>query len=379
MIAKELDPIAPNASKQVQAGRRAEEQMAFYLRRAFGEDPKIKVLNGLRVERQGEVAQIDHLLISTHGFTLIESKSVTTQIRVNAQGEWSRQVGSAWQGMPSPMLQVERQAVLLKALLNDHVDHFFRKVLTIQFTFTSVPFDGLVAISDIGVIQRPPGFATQQVLKADQITSRIQEMYEAYRRASGLFSLNLKDAGAEFSEKTVTNLTEFLLRQHKPQPQSANLSASTAPQPKAVVPPSISAAKPAAKRVVSPMVKSPSGPHPLPRPQATQAPLKASAPPVATPRPQASPSPLPRPAQTAPPSPGAAPAHTCRACGSSQLTILSGKYGYYFKCADCDGNTPINVTCANGEKAKISKRGREFYVLCADTSEPQLFYVNPQT
>lgn len=103
MIVKELDPLALNASKQAQAGRRAESQMAFYLRRTFGEDSTIKVLNGLRIERQGEVAQIDHLLISNHGFILIESKSVTTQIRVNAQAEWSRQiVGAGWQGMPSP-------------------------------------------------------------------------------------------------------------------------------------------------------------------------------------------------------------------------------------------------------------------------------------
>ncbi|MEA5452199.1 NERD domain-containing protein [Leptolyngbya sp. CCNP1308] len=376
MIAKELDPIAPNASKQVQAGRRAEEQMAFYLRRAFGEDPKIKVLNGLRVERQGEVAQIDHLLISTHGFTLIESKSVTTQIRVNAQGEWSRQIASAWQGMPSPVLQVERQAELLRALLNDHVDQFFRKVLTLQFTFTSVPFDGLVAISDIGVIQRPPGFATKQVLKADQITSRIQEMYAAYRRASGLFSLNLKDAGAEFSDKSVTNLVEFLLQQHRPQPQLANSFIPKAPLSNAAAPPALSESK----RVVRPIAKSPSGPSPAPRPQPTQPPLKNPAQSVVNPQPQSSPSPLPRPAQAASSSSSAAaPAHTCRACGSSQLAIVYGKYGYYFKCADCNGNTPIKVTCANGEKAKISKQGREFYVLCADAPESQLFYVNPTT
>lgn len=266
MIAKELDPIAPNASKQVQAGRRAEEQMAFYLRRAFDEDPKIKVLNGLRVERQGEVAQIDHLLISTHGFTLIESKSVTTQIRVNAQGEWSRQVGSAWQGMPSPMLQVERQAELLRALLNDHVDQFFRKVLTLQVTFSSVPFDGLVAISDTGVIQRPPGFATQQVLKADQITRRVEEMNEAYRRASGLFSLNLKDAGAEFSDKTVTNLTAFLLQQHTPQPQTTRLPTAKEPVPS----PQTSRPRPQPSRATLPVAKpqavaqpqSPSTPSP---------------------------------------------------------------------------------------------------------------------
>ena len=341
MIVKELDPLAPNASVQVQAGRRAEEQMAFYLRRAFAEDAATTVLNGLRVERQGEVAQIDHLLISTHGFILIESKSVTTKIRVNAQEEWSRQMGPTWKGMPSPLLQVERQAQLLRALLNDHVDHFFRKVLMIQFTFASVPFDGLVAISDSGVIQRPAGFAANQVLKADQITRRIQEMQLAYRRASGLFSLDLKNAGADFNAKMVTNLTQFLLQQHTPQSQTT--SPSVTPEP---------LSKPAD-----------------PRPQGITLPSS---------KPRIRPTPATvTPAVVAPEASGGALTHACRACGGHRLVIIYGKYGYYFKCVDCDGNTPIKVTCANGEKAKISKKGREFYVVCPDTPSPQLFYVNP--
>ncbi|MBD2114371.1 MULTISPECIES: nuclease-related domain-containing protein [Cyanophyceae] len=372
MIVKELDPLAPNANKQMQAGHRAEEQMAFYLRRAFGEDPKIKVLNGLRLERRGEVAQIDHLLISTHGFILIESKSVTTQIRVNEQGEWSRQVGSVWQGMPSPLLQVERQAELLKALLNDHVDQFFRKVLTLQLTFASVPFDGLVAISDIGVIQRPPGFATQQVLKADQITKRIQEMHAAYRRASSLFSLNVRDAGAEFNDRKVTNLAEFLLQQHSPQTQLPPLEVPTALL-SSVEPPSISRSK----QVVLPVAKPQSDRPPLPQSQMAPAPviLKSSAP--TTVKPQPRPVLSPQPQASVPSSAGAALVPACRTCGSSHLTIVYGKYGYYFKCADCEGNTPIKVTCANGEKAKISKQGREFYLVCQDAPQPQLFYINP--
>lgn len=379
MIVKELDPLAPHANKQVQAGHRAEEQMAFYLRRAFGEDPKIKVLNGLRLERRGEVAQIDHLLISTHGFILIESKSVTTQIRVNEQGEWSRQVGAVWQGMPSPLLQVERQAELLKALLNDHADQFFRKVLTLQLTFASVPFDGLVAISDIGVIQRPSGFATQQVLKADQITKRIQEMHAAYRRASSLFSLNVRDAGAEFSDRNVTNLAEFLRQQHSPQPQQIRLEAPTESPLNSVELPSISKSK----KAVLPSAKPHSERTPLPQPQAALAPVtrKGAALTAVQSQSRSVPSPQPQatPAPAISPSAEAALVPACRACGSNHLTIVYGKYGYYFKCADCDGNTPIKVTCANGEKAKISKQGREFYIVCQDTPKPRLFYVNPET
>lgn len=374
MIVKELDALAPSANKQMQAGRRAEEQMAFYLRRAFGDDPTLKVLNGLRVERQEEIAQIDHLLISNHGFVLIESKSVTTKIRVNSEGEWSRQVGHDWKGMPSPMLQVDRQTKLLRALLNDHVDDFYRKLLTLQFTFNSAPFDGLVAISDTGVIQRPSGFATKQVLKADQITSQIQEMNAAYRRASSLFSLNLKDAGAEWSDKTVTKLAEFLLQRHIPQPQTTSPPVATDRLPSNRE--TRHSRSPQINTAVSPAAKPLSYPASSPRPQPVPV-SPRSAPAPVNPQSRAVPSPRPQTAtaQIVPMASGA----TCRGCGGSHLAITYGKYGYYFKCADCGGNTPIKVTCASGEKAKISKRGKEFYVVCSETPEPQLFYINPET
>jgi hypothetical protein len=346
MIVKELDAIAPDANKRVRAGRKAEDQMAFYLRRAFGENPKVQVINGLRLERQGEVAQIDHLVVSNHGFVLIESKSVTSQIQVNAQGEWARRVGAAWQGMPSPLLQAERQADLLRALLNDHVDDFFPKLLGLQLTFKSVPFDVLVAISDSGMIQRPPGFATDQVLKADQITGRIQEINEAYRRASSLLSFQVKDVGAEFGDAKVTRLTQFLLEQHQPSPAFAPATQPSVPLP-----------TPGQEKAVS----SPEKPV-IPKPQSRSVPI---------------PTPKPAPAQAAagPGSDQAVP--RCRSCDGQNLSILYGRYGYYFKCSDCQGNTPIKATCTNGEKAKIRKQGREFFAESLDGKESILFYVNP--
>jgi hypothetical protein len=367
MIVKALDPLSPDANKLVQAGRRAEDQMAFYLRRAFGENPKVQVINGLRLERQGEVAQIDHLVISNHGFILIESKSVTSQIQVNAQGEWARQVNSAWQGMPSPLLQAERQAKLLRALLNDHVDDFFPKLLGLQFTFNkSVPFDVLVAISDRGMIQRPPGFATDQVLKADQITGRVQEINEKYRRASSLLSFKVKDLGAEFGDAKVSRLAQFLLERHTPQP---NPVVSPSAQLSGVA--SATRQRTTSQTLGSPAVAKPQPQSaPLPKPSATSAKPAPGATPLPKPKPASAPSPV------SPAAVEAAP--TCRSCGSQNLSILYGKYGYYFKCGDCEGNTPIKATCTNGEKAKIRKQGREFFAESFDGKESRLFYVNPE-
>lgn len=85
MIIKELEH-ANGGNARVVAGRAAEEQMAHYLRRAFAGDPDILVINGLRLETEDDAAQIDHLIIHPYGLIIIESKSVTTRLRVSAQG-----------------------------------------------------------------------------------------------------------------------------------------------------------------------------------------------------------------------------------------------------------------------------------------------------
>ncbi len=109
MIVKELDAPAAQDDAMVRAGRAAEEQLAFYLRRAFADNVTTRVLNGLRVAHADEIAQIDHLVLHPYGLVAVESKSVTTTVRVNARGEWTRWYNGGPRGMPSPVLQAQRQ------------------------------------------------------------------------------------------------------------------------------------------------------------------------------------------------------------------------------------------------------------------------------
>ena len=69
MIVKDLDPFSGSSKTHV-AGRRAEEQMAFYLKRAFEQDDKVRVFNNVRLETGDDAAQIDHLVLHSHGFVL---------------------------------------------------------------------------------------------------------------------------------------------------------------------------------------------------------------------------------------------------------------------------------------------------------------------
>ena len=167
MIVKELDRFE-GSDTLARAGRAAEEQMAFYLKRAFAADPSLRILNGIRLEQGGDAAQMDHLVIHPCGITIVESKSVTGSVRVNDHGEWARVYGSRVHGMSSPLLQAERQATFLRAYAQAHPAGWPEKQVGIFVR---------VAISDGGVIKRPKGLEPelQSVSKADQLPKALKE------------------------------------------------------------------------------------------------------------------------------------------------------------------------------------------------------------
>jgi len=104
MIRKHADP-RPLTTAFDKAGWNAEKQMAHYLDRAFKDRDDVHVFHDLRIEEKGEVAQIDHLVLEPFGFHIIESKSVTSSVRVNSRDEWAREWDGGWKGMASPLLQ----------------------------------------------------------------------------------------------------------------------------------------------------------------------------------------------------------------------------------------------------------------------------------
>ena len=315
MIVKDLDPFSSKGRAQL-AGRKAEEQMAFYLKRAFERDERVRVFNSVRLESNGDAAQIDHLLFHRYGFILVESKSVTGKVAVNDHGEWVRVYGSKRTGMPSPILQAERQADFLRRYLERHTESLLEKRLGLQTTFTAMGVDCLVAISDQGIIQRPKQLELPEVFKADQVAARSAELIKGYNRANGLFSLSFNNTGRTFSDTEMARITAFLRTHHRP----LEIVEEVAEEPSVILP------------------------------EVTPEPAKATLEPTS---------------------------YYCRHCRSEQIAITFGKYGYYFKCASCEGNTPIKETCQGcGQKARVRKQRERFYAECQGCERSELFFQN---
>lgn len=158
------------------AGDEAEKQMAFYLRRAFADDLGVHVFHNLRIETGDDAAQIDHLILHRSGAVIVESKSVTSAVRINERDEWTRQWNGRWTGMPSPVLQAKRQADFLRKALQGRREELMGKAVfgLAQKGFRAFVIDVVVAISDGGVIQ----FRGQlpEVRKADQVLDRVREL-----------------------------------------------------------------------------------------------------------------------------------------------------------------------------------------------------------
>ena len=339
MIAKEIDAFIPQ-DKFAKAGKEAEEQMSFYLRRAFADDKNIYVFNDLRLQHEDDAAQIDHLIVHQYGMIVIESKSVSSRVEINEQQEWARWFNNTAQGMPSPINQAREQGVFIKKHLNRHAEVLLGKILGMQSRFRGMPIDTLVAISDSGIIARPKTMSLDEVCKADQICDRVRSLHGKRQKDNSVFNLNLNSTVYSFNKDEVNRVVQFLLKEHKPLPFKT--------EAEAIFKPNLQTSPPEKKVVIQVQAESLSKPKPVIfKPNNAMLSQSAST-------------------------------YSCRQCNKTNLSVTSGKYGYYFKCLDCDGNTPINVSCQTcNSKEKIRKSGELFYAECATCTISSLFYTNP--
>ena len=304
-----------------QAGVRAERQIAFYLRRAFKSSADYAVLNNLRIQAGADAAQIDHLVISRWGLVIIESKSVATKVRVNARDEWMRLVDGSWRGMPSPILQAKRQKDFLRDFLNENKQNLLGRIVLLgQKGFRNFSMDVMVAISDHGIIDRVDGADPQEVFKADQVPARVTKTLEGRRCEIGGLLTSLKTPYVSIEAAEKDRVVAFLRDFERPlDDQRTDGSSSFAEN----------------------------GASREPEKLGAPAPLHAV---FLNER------------------------HRCRHCNGAALEIRWGRYGYYFKCTACDGNTPLPVL-ADGTKRTLRKDGAQFYTVKPDGSE-ELFFTN---
>jgi hypothetical protein len=193
-------------------GIKGEQDSAYYLDQYFKDGQNHLVLHDLRFEVEGDVAQIDHLIINRLGhFYLIETKNYAGNVSINASGEFTAEYDEDRFGVPSPIEQSRRHERILRKLL-ERLDIANR-------LGTPLEFHHVVMFHPKAIISRPKPteFDTSSVIKADQFPSWhakfVDKTVGVGMVLRGFANMRSLAATKEWGDK--------LMRQHRPQNQIA--------------------------------------------------------------------------------------------------------------------------------------------------------------
>ena len=192
---------------RLRKGIQGERDSAYYLDQYFKDSENHVVMHDLRFVFEGDVAQIDHLVISRAlGIYLIETKNYAGNVSINAHGEFTVDYDGDRFGVPSPIEQSHRHERVLLRLMDR---------LGIEGRIGgAVQCHHVVMFNPKSIITRPKPseFDTRNVIKADQFPSWREQYVD--REVGG--TKILKAIANLRSFDTIKEWGEKLIRQHRP-------------------------------------------------------------------------------------------------------------------------------------------------------------------
>lgn len=194
---------------RLRMGIQGERDAAYYLDTHFKDSHDHVVIHDLRLEVEGDVAQIDHMVFyRAGGLYLFETKNYNGNLLINGHGEFTAEYGRVQYGIPSPLEQSRRHERVLHKL--------FERLGIGARTQRALDMHHLVLVHPKAIIKRPPEkqFNTQNVIKSDQFPDWHAKF--ADRNLSTLGTLKLM--ANMRSRETLQEWGEKLLRQHRPMP-----------------------------------------------------------------------------------------------------------------------------------------------------------------
>jgi hypothetical protein len=193
--------------RNIQSGVRGEQEAAYEIEFHYGKARNWASIHDLRLECDGRVAQIDHLLINrVLEFYVCESKRFAEGVAVNEQGEFTAFFNGRAYGVPSPLEQNRRHIAVLESVFKSgQVPLPKRLGLTIKPTMIS-----LVLVSKTARITRPKTKidGLDAIIKNDQLNARISKDIDANNNPIGLAKL--------IGQDTLEELARALANEHRP-------------------------------------------------------------------------------------------------------------------------------------------------------------------
>ena len=233
--------------RSVRAGIAGERDAAYQIDFDFGPTPNWMVIHDLRLEVDGRIAQIDHLLLGrTFDLWVCESKHFAQGVGVNEHGEWTAYYGREGRGIPSPVEQNRRHTAVLKDVFSNGLVWMPSRLgIRVRPSIQS-----LILISTDARISRPKGQAARKVdgldtvIKADQLRRTIEKHDDTMSGPAAVVSLAkvvrpdtiervARELVALHRPITIDFAAKFSLS-HEPGATRAASGLAIAPEPRAV-------------------------------------------------------------------------------------------------------------------------------------------------
>ena len=193
--------------RNIQAGTRGEEAAAFEMKVYWGESKNWMVLHDLRIEHDGLIAQIDHLLINrTMEMWVCESKHFSEGVSINEHGEFSGFFAGKPYGVPSPIEQNKRHILILKRFFDAGAVNLPKRL-----GFTIKPdLKSIILVSKRALIKRPKAKidGLDCIIKNDQIFKFIGEAIDQHNNPLLIAKM--------IGQDTLETLARNIANQHKP-------------------------------------------------------------------------------------------------------------------------------------------------------------------
>lgn len=186
--------------RNIQSGMKGEAEAAYEMEFHYGASKNWMVLHDLRLECDGRVAQIDHLLVNRFlEIYVCESKCFSEGVAINEHGEFAAFFGSKPYGIASPLEQNRRHMAVLEAVFKSGLVAPPRRL-----GFTIKPsLQGLVLVSKTARISRPKVKieGIDLVIKNDQLKARIDRDIDKDNNILGAAKIVGQDTLEDFCRK----------------------------------------------------------------------------------------------------------------------------------------------------------------------------------
>jgi len=159
--------------KCLYSGKKGEDSSAYYLDFDFKKSKNWHVIHDLRIEHDGDVAQIDHLIIGRMmDVYVLESKNFNYGVSISDEGDFSYFYNNRPFAIPSPIAQNERHIKLLDRFLTDN------DLLPKRLGITLRPkYRNIILVSPTSRLTKPKKglYDCSSVMKGDKFLERFKK------------------------------------------------------------------------------------------------------------------------------------------------------------------------------------------------------------